>query len=157
MPETELDAQPHLTGGCQCGAVRYALSTEPRNLTLCQCRMCQKASGGPMMAFGRVKSDAIAWTRGAPSFYQSSSMAQRGFCAQCGTPLTYQHTESAISVTLGSLDDPTPFAPGARLGIEAALPWTEHIAELPSQTTEAWMTPEMRASFRSNQHPDRDG
>ena len=39
------------TGGCQCGAVRYALLALPLEVSVCHCRMCQKASGGPIMAF----------------------------------------------------------------------------------------------------------
>jgi hypothetical protein len=43
------------TGGCQCGAVRYRLLAPPNHASICHCRMCQKASGGPIMAFARVK------------------------------------------------------------------------------------------------------
>ncbi len=40
-------AKPVLTGGCQCGAVRFALSAAPVKVSICHCRMCQKASGAP--------------------------------------------------------------------------------------------------------------
>lgn len=108
------------------------------------------------MAMGRAKIEAVTWIRGKPALFQSSSYARRGFCAQCGTPLFYQRNERAISLTLGSFDDPTAFAPEVRFGVEAVLPWTEHIADLPSQTTEEWMLPEVQAGFHNNQHPDRD-
>ena len=42
-----------LKGGCQCGAVRYRLDATPGG-NICHCRMCQKAGGGPFMAFGGV-------------------------------------------------------------------------------------------------------
>ena len=38
-----------LTGGCQCGRVRYALSVVPDDVSVCHCRMCQKAVGGPFI------------------------------------------------------------------------------------------------------------
>jgi hypothetical protein len=41
---------PILTGGCQCGAIRYVLTAPPESVHLCHCRMCQKAVGGPFAA-----------------------------------------------------------------------------------------------------------
>ena len=50
-----IEAAAGLTGGCQCGAVRYRLEAEPTGVNVCHCRMCQKASGGPFMTFGGVR------------------------------------------------------------------------------------------------------
>lgn len=33
------------TGGCACGAIRYAISDEPIAMVDCQCRDCQGTSG----------------------------------------------------------------------------------------------------------------
>ncbi len=44
--------QVRITGGCQCGAVRYAISGELGRASICHCRMCQKAFGsffGPLV------------------------------------------------------------------------------------------------------------
>jgi hypothetical protein len=140
-----------VTGGCQCGAVRYALSETPV-VTLCHCRMCQKAVGGPFAALATVKRAALAWTRGAPAHFQSSSMAKRGFCAACGTPLTYEGVNSEnLEVTAGSLDDAASFAPTEAFGTEAKLAWVDDIAALKSIPTEAKFE-----GLVSYQHPDRD-
>jgi hypothetical protein len=40
---------PALTGGCQCGAVRYALYAVPPEPSICHCRMC------PSIVFGSAK------------------------------------------------------------------------------------------------------
>ena len=102
-----IDAAAGLAGGCQCGAVRYRLIAEPTGVNICHCRMCQKASGGPFMAFAGVRVSEFVVTSGAITTFSSSDIAERGFCAQCGTPLTYQGLGSdRVSVTLGSLDDP---------------------------------------------------
>src|SRR5437016_2092071 len=106
MSDTFAPASACLTGGCQCGAVRYVLTAQPTNCNICHCRMCQKAGGGPLMAFGSVPIERFEWTRGSPKTFRSSSFAERGFCEACGTPLTYRHAGATISVTLGSLDDP---------------------------------------------------
>ena len=104
-----IEAAAGLAGGCQCGAVRYRLEAQPTGVNVCHCRMCQKAGGGPFMTFGGVRLDELVWTRGTPKVFVSSSIAERGFCRECGTPLTYRMFErDRISVTLGSLDDPQP-------------------------------------------------
>ncbi len=56
-----------ITGGCQCGAVRYQLRAPPKS-TFCHCRMCQKATGGVFAALSMVKKADLAWTKGEPSY-----------------------------------------------------------------------------------------
>ena len=108
-----------LTGGCQCGALRYRLDAAPSG-NICHCRMCQKASGGPFMAFGGVPNLSFVITRGALSIFRSSDIAERGFCAACGTPLTYRVLGGhRVGVTLGSLDDPNAVAPEEQFGAES--------------------------------------
>ena len=103
----EATRAPVLTGGCQCGAVRYALYAEPSSADICHCRMCQRAVGNLFMAVAGVAQGEFAWTRGAPALFRSSSAAERGFCRDCGTPLTFRYlARDQINVTLGSLDEP---------------------------------------------------
>jgi hypothetical protein len=107
---------PVLTGGCQCGAIRYALTVPPERVHLCHCRMCQKAVGGPFAALAPVKRSGFAWTRGTPDSFASSSLAHRDFCARCGTPLSFRYDDAdTIAVTLGSLDRPRDVPPGSPL------------------------------------------
>lgn len=116
---------PIMTGGCQCGAVRYALFQMPE-LTVCHCRMCQKAVGGPFAALAKVPMTAFAWTRGQPAGFQSSSAAERHFCATCGTPLSFHYVDGdAIEVTTGSLDRPALAPITKNFGVEARLPWID--------------------------------
>ena len=98
---------PLHTGGCQCGAVRYALYAEPTNPHVCHCRMCQKAFGNAFAPLAGVPLSDFAWVRGQLAIYRSSEMAERGFCRDCGTPLSFRYVDKdRISISLGSLDDP---------------------------------------------------
>jgi len=150
-------AGAHLTGGCQCGAVRYALSAAPVHVSVCHCRMCQKASGGPFMAFARVKKEHLRWTRGTPGAFRSSSLVERQFCDSCGTPLTYNFLEGPnISVSIGSLDRPASQDPELQYCIESELPWLAAMRALPGKRAEEYITPERAARFVNYQHPDHD-
>jgi hypothetical protein len=128
------------TGGCQCGAVRYQLLTQPEHACICHCRMCQRASGQPFMAFASVRRENLRWTRGRPSTFVSSNIAERHFCSACGTPLTWLRAESgSIAVTIGSLDAPEAVCPVEQFGIESELSWTSELRALPAKCTEDWM------------------
>ena len=149
--------QPLHTGGCQCGAVRYALYAEPNNVSICHCRMCQKASGNLFQAFGGVKRAEFAWTRGLAKFFQSSEVIARDFCGDCGTPLTYRQLDNdRVSVALGSLDHPERVPVKTQYGMESQIPGVEKIGQLPGQRTSDWLEPARIAKLASRQHPDHD-
>ena len=146
-----------LTGGCQCGALRYEWLEQPAYASVCHCRMCQKASGQPFMALTGGKLEHLRWTRGKPSIFKSSDRGERGFCSACGTPLTYRMEGTGrISVAMASLDNPEAMRPTQQYGVESKLPWTDGIAALPAQRTEQWMRDSGVAAVVSRQHPDRD-
>lgn len=124
------------SGGCQCGAVRYVLQLAPTGAHFCHCRMCQRAVGGPFAALVGVPKDAIEWTKGEPCFFRSSSVATRGFCRECGTPLSFAYDRGErITVTIGSLDDPHAFPIQAHYGVEARWPWLKLCDGQPEEQT----------------------
>jgi hypothetical protein len=146
------------TGGCQCGAVRYQLLTPPEHASICHCRMCQRACGQPFMTFARVKNENLRWTRGNPSVFRSSNIAERGFCNSCGTPLTYRRVEAnTISVTIGSLDDPEAARPVLQFGIEGKLSWTGTLDALPVTRTDDWMRENKIGQIDSRQYAAQQG
>ena len=153
MSETR---KPLHVGGCQCGAVRYALYAQPTNPHLCHCRMCQKALGSYFAAFAGVPPADLAWTKGAPGIFKSSEVVERGFCRECGTPLSFRYVDKdRISVSLGSLDDPASVPPLRQYGLESRLPFVATLATLPGSRTQDEVPPERLAQYKSRQHPDR--
>ncbi len=152
--------KPVLTGGCQCGAVRYALFAMPERAGICHCRMCQKAVGGPFKAWANVATEDFAWTRGAPATFRSSSAAERDFCPGCGTPLGFRYIRrrGAVSVTIGSLDTPEAVTLTRVDGIESR--WAAFdpalIAALPTHRTGDAGAPEDLSRIAVYQHPDYD-
>ena len=146
-----------MTGGCQCGAVRYRLGAQPKEVTICHCRMCQKASGNYFQALAAVTREEFSWTKGRPGAFRSSELVERDFCRDCGTPLTYRPLDgSDIWITVGSLDHPAKLQPLRQYGIESQVLDLNALAALPGTSTEQANEPERLAGLRSRQHPDHD-
>jgi hypothetical protein len=101
-----------MTGGCQCGRVRYTVQADPDEAYLCHCTYCRRATGGVAAALAGVLQADVEW-HGEPDWYDSSPIAQRPFCARCGTPLGFRFREGTpkMDLTIGSFDDPSPFRP----------------------------------------------
>jgi hypothetical protein len=151
------DSKPVLTGGCQCGAIRYSLSAPPVKVSICHCRMCQKASGAPFASFADIERSDFAWTRGSPAAFRSSSIAERDFCAACGTPLSFRRIEGTrIEIMTGTFDQPDRVIPTRQYGTESRLGWVVGLANLPSQTTLQNYGLEKLDAIVNYQHPDHD-
>ncbi len=134
----------HFDGGCQCGRVRYRAQGPRDRASICYCRMCQKASGGPFMAFVRFPADQVEWST-PPSVFASSNRVERGFCAACGTPLSYRQVgRPNISLTLHSLDDPPAVQPEMAFSPGAAPRWCLALADLSPREMEFSADPDFR-------------
>jgi hypothetical protein len=108
-----------MTGGCQCGRVRYAAQIASDDAYLCHCRMCQRATGGVAAAFVNISKANVTWAT-EPDWYASSPIAQRPFCSNCGTPLGFSFPGGPnIDLTVGSFDDPSRFRPTSHFGAES--------------------------------------
>lgn len=102
------DSQRITTGGCLCGAVRFQVKGDLRDIVNCHCSMCQRLHGnfGPhskaRKANIRISIDTgLAW-------YKTSEIAQRGFCRVCGSSLFWEpFDQDATGIIAGSLDDQT--------------------------------------------------
>lgn len=151
-----LDNRPIYTGGCQCGAVRFRIDGALGSASICHCRMCQKAFGAfyaPLVSVGEAE---LEWTRGAPKRFRSSNHVERGFCPQCGTPLTYEAPDG-VALAIGAFDAPEEIEPTVQWGIEKKLPYVDGFASLAGHATER--DPESIEFVRtmiSYQHPDHD-
>ena len=148
-----------LTGGCQCGAVRFRSERLGRP-SICHCRMCQKAFGGfygPLVtAYG------VVWTRGQPKWFRSSNLAERGFCGECGTPLAYREVEKGAGgdteLAIGAFDHPASAAPEVQVNPADKLLFTDALHALPI-IDPAHRSHERQAFYdgvTSFQHPDHD-
>lgn len=143
-----------LTGGCQCGAVRFACESLD-HASICHCRMCQKAFGNVFSPMATAH--GLVWTRGNPKQFRSSNKAIRGFCGDCGTPMFYQVDGGEVEIAICVLDDPSVAPPLLQVGTDSKIAWCDDLASLPKRSADDLTK---RAAFYesiiSYQHPDHD-
>jgi hypothetical protein len=109
-----------MSGGCACGRIRYSASVAPDEAYLCHCRMCQRATGSVSIAFVNARLDGLEWNH-EPDWYDSSPIARRPYCRECGTSLGFAFKEGSdkMDLTVASFDDPAPFRPKHHFGAES--------------------------------------
>ena len=128
-----------MAGGCACGRVRYAAEVDSDDAYLCHCQMCQRATGSISIAMVNVEQSAVHW-RGEPDWYESSPIAERPFCATCGTSLGFRYRtgSSKMDLTVASFDDPSRFVPKSHFGAESAHRAWLDTAGLPEQRSDEY-------------------
>lgn len=129
-----------ITGGCLCGAVRYEAAGEPLFAVHCHCRDCQRASGTghvPVMGVAKARFRVTGETKSYAATGSSGHRAIRHFCPVCGSLLFGTPDAAAHAVTLyvGSLDDPSVFKPQAIQFTRSRPAWDRIAATLPEFDT----------------------
>lgn len=148
----------NISGGCQCGALRYTITGTLGDASICHCRMCQKAFGSWGAALVNVAFDSFHWTRGKPGEFRSSAIVSRGFCRDCGTPMFMREDgDTNIEIAIGTLDDPNAIGPMTKQSaVETRVNWFNHMHKLPEEQMKDYRTPEDLVKLTSLQHPDHD-
>jgi hypothetical protein len=102
---------PKGSGGCLCGAVRYVIDGELRDVILCHCRECLRWHGH-FCAATSCRQDDLRFTESRGLRWidspGSDAHARRGFCGECGSSLFWDAPDRAtVAVAAGTLDEPT--------------------------------------------------
>jgi len=152
-----------LTGGCQCGGVRYEISVPPLTLYACHCTECQRQSGGAFSLSMVVPRDAVAFVAGTPSEWvrrlESGRTIRCLFCGTCGVRLIH-HPERIPTMSIakpGTLDDTTWLDPVGHIWTASAERWftisddkVNYEAQPPdlSRLIEAWRAQRPKSPLR---------
>ncbi|MGI9236273.1 MAG: GFA family protein [Woeseiaceae bacterium] len=123
------------TGGCLCGAVRYAVHGSLRPVVFCHCEQCRKTSGHFVAASACASQDLELIENDKLRWYQSSPQAQRGFCCDCGGNLFWRPVSGAhVSIMAGTIDLPTGITAIAHIYVGSASDYHEIDDKLPQYT-----------------------
>lgn len=122
-----------LQGGCQCGAIRYQITGEPAMAAICHCSMCRRANGAPAVAWAMYEDTQVQFTNELPKQHASSPEANRGFCAVCGTQISFTASflPGLIDITIGSFDNPETIKPTLHYWHSKHISWAEFADTLP--------------------------
>lgn len=122
-----------LEGGCHCGALRYRVTQAPTDSGYCHCRICQRTTGAPVLAWLHVPTAGFAMSAGEPKIYRSSAWGERWFCGNCGTQLLYRDSgeTTMVDINVGSLDKPEEAEPVRHIFAASRIPWFDTADDLP--------------------------
>ncbi len=117
-----------LTGGCQCGAVRYTLNGRPVVFYCCHCTECQKQSSSAFGESFRVRRADLEVTGEVSSFVRTSSSGNRlvgDFCPTCGSRLFHRREKysETLNIKAGTLDDTSWLKPAGHIWTKSRQPW----------------------------------
>lgn len=131
-----MTTEANFEGGCLCSSVRWRASAAPMRVVHCHCEMCRRSSGAAFITAAAFPAAAVQWVEEQPTWYQSSAEASRGFCARCGSWLSWRRGEE-VWLTVGTFDQPEAVAPGEHHMAEAQLSWARQLDDgLPRHTGE---------------------
>jgi hypothetical protein len=121
-------------GGCLCGKVRFRVSAPPLDTGYCHCRMCQRNTGAPVVAWATFPAASFSWIGAQHGTYASSARARRSFCAACGSYLVFESDDfpEELSVNTASFDTPDAFPPRKHIFAATRIAWFHTADDLPS-------------------------
>jgi hypothetical protein len=113
-----------VTGGCQCGAVRYTLKAPPIVFYLCHCTECQKQSASAFGESVTAHPDDVEVT-GELACYErpgAKGTVRCEFCPKCGTRMFHGRPERC-NIKGGTLDDRSWLAPAGHIWTSSKQPY----------------------------------
>ena len=132
-------------GRCLCGAVEFSADDVESDLHICHCSMCRRWVGGPTFS---IAAKGVVF-RGEENIqrYDSSAVAERGFCRICGSSLFYRSKETGQYVLgMGAIDDQASFRTGSEIYIDQKPPGYEIAGTHPRLTEEEFLASHQASS-----------
>jgi len=122
-----------LVGGCQCGAVRYAVADEFRYAANCHCSNCRAATGSAFKAFAGIEREKLELTKGQDDVLRiGEEDANDTRCRLCGSFLfSVVRGGAYVHVAMGSLVDTPSIRPTEHIFVGSKAPWFEITDDLP--------------------------
>jgi hypothetical protein len=133
MRDTEsMTAAADRSGGCLCGAVRYRIQGEVRDVVVCHCGRCRRVHGH-VGAYTEARSQDLSLVADSSLRWYLADGRERGFCQGCGATLFWRRVGAdRTSITAGTLDQPTGLRTAAHIFVASKGDYYEIADDLPS-------------------------
>jgi hypothetical protein len=116
-----------LTGGCNCGAVRYEVIAPLIKASYCHCKRCQRRTGTAVSASAHPAEGTFRITAGQDRLrmWKPEVGGEKWFCSVCGSQIYANNPSHAdpIGIRLGAFDSDPGIRPSARQFVAYAAPW----------------------------------
>jgi hypothetical protein len=116
-----------LTGGCNCGAVRYEVSAPLVKASYCHCKRCQRRSGTAVSVSAHPAEGSFRIVQGEDSLrcWQPEVGGAKFFCGVCGSQIYANNPSHAdpIGIRMGTFDSDPGIRPSVRQFVTYAAVW----------------------------------
>jgi len=125
------------TGQCLCGAIKFELSGKVLWVSHCHCLSCRRNTGAAVATFVGLNTEQLSYTSGTVKTFKSSVGVRRKFCADCGTPMSYEAAShpGEIHIYISTLEQPALFPPTKHTYFEERIAWFDVNDTLPRYAT----------------------
>jgi hypothetical protein len=119
-----------LTGGCDCGIIRYRIETRPLFVHCCHCRWCQRETGASFALNAMIEADRVTLLGRQPEIVDTPSASGKGQkiarCPVCRIAVWSNYSGAGPLlrfVRVGTLDEPDQLPPDIHIFTESKQPW----------------------------------
>jgi hypothetical protein len=129
-------ADAELTGACLCGRIRYRLQGPPTRVNHCHCIQCRRHTGAAFATWVTLPAARVRFEGDPIAYFRSSDIAERGFCASCGSALVWRRIDGdMIDLSAGTLDEPGRVVPDSHYWAKDEIAWLHMEDGLPRHNT----------------------
>lgn len=119
-----------LEGGCDCGRLRYRLTSAPLFVHCCHCRWCQRETGASFALNALIEADRVVHLGAEPDMVETPSQSGRGQriarCPRCRLAIwsNYGGAGPVLRfIRVGTLDEPDRLPPDIHIFTTTRQPW----------------------------------
>ncbi len=119
-------------GGCDCGTVRYRMTSRPMIVHCCHCRWCQRETGASFALNAMIESDRVILLNGEPEIVATPSKSGKGQkiarCPDCRIAVWSNYAgggDAVRFIRVGTLDEPDRLPPDIHIFTASKQPWLE--------------------------------